>query len=1326
METATLAMSSEESKSLHPFFSKPIQHTARSAISQLEPSSGARIDTTGVDEDTTRLDGLQSKKTRKRIPKLANAKDTDLEDAKPAAPKTLADYVIVQSKNEKEPSAEASGLDTDLNAARRKRRKTKPTKPDSREVLAYSRAPLNGPSEQASGKQHLRKSNRIQRPKNTYDDVIDESDPLSHGPAHASSLRTPPAQTSSLENAFCGPSTARNSGSGLLEVQATVEMIPASFQDAVLQSEPTTARASSKDMAPEKRSVLKLNGSGRFSPPLRKVHGAWEKNDSPRTPRKRGRPPKPKLGGRRLIVICRYGTDNTTRLTFGRRIEQIQDGTITYREHSALPAPAKPQGPPKPTHPFFMGNPRHDQSENQEATRLGASVQPGQFHSPGHKTSAITPGKLRLKVFASRADNAPNSGSELAFGVARDRMMVKHPGAKEAPWPTRDATHVRGDIDRLALLKPSIPSNAFLEHAIPMSRRKGKAKMNAVSDTEDILSRFSKHMDSGPRKAPRPDGYFDPPTTLRTPERLLTTGIDIQRMVRKQVHAPLCLSSSDSDLTGLDVLGSLERSSTAIHPLIHDMYEGIATTLTNYDQGKSEPCAWTHKYSPTRSSHVLQSGKEVKLLRDWMHALTIVTVEGSGMKGPKLEVKKVKKKRRKRAEDLDDFLVSDDELVYNTDELSEPENAVELSHVKGSQKRSVMQMSGTDTGKVTNAVLLSGPHGCGKTAAVYAVAKELGFEIFEINSGSRRSGKDVLDRIGNMTGNHLVQQHKVDAGTSSADEDLYKISSAFAEDLKSGRQGTMKGFFGASSTTKPSKVTQRSKKARDVTTLGEASNTIKAKKPRNQKQSLILLEEVDILFEEDKQFWMTVLTLITSSKRPVVMTCNDESLVPLEQLFLHAVFRFSSPPLDLATDYLLLMAAREGHLIEREAVTCLYQAKGHDLRASIMELNFHCQMAVGDPQGGLGWMFQRWPPGSGVDSQGRTLRVASIGTYQEGMGCFTHDVLASQSETLDVEEELLREAFHNWSIDPNEALQDVGEVSVYALGENDAGHELSNRAKLVAALERSEFQADCLSALDVYSFANSPHVQYPQDSTIPPLPEKVRSNYIERFPLLQTMPVNDYGELGANLAITTNLLLKRVHGLSPHSAAQQLHEDTLHHAIVEKNNPNKPYNFSVSTDFSTAFEPLSDVPINTVLPYPGPQVSILDGPLAAIATDVAPYVRSIVWFDLALEEQRLRLSNLLSASSGNGKRLRTTRAAWSALEGGKRESTRRERWFPKALNMAAVLRTGGKEWPKCSVERVTASIDGVSESKSVSGSVGGVDERRLSADTPVLTDGELC
>ena len=42
------------------------------------------------------------------------------------------------------------------------------------------------------------------------------------------------------------------------------------------------------------------------------------------------------------------------------------------------------------------------------------------------------------------------------------------------------------------------------------------------------------------------------------------------------------------------------------------------------------------------------------------------------------------------------------------------------------------------------------------------------------------------------------------------------------------------------------------------------------------QQSIILLEEVDILFAEDGGFWQTVVALIRDSRRPVVMTCNGD------------------------------------------------------------------------------------------------------------------------------------------------------------------------------------------------------------------------------------------------------------------------------------------------------------------------------------------------------------------------------------------------------------------------------------------------------------------
>lgn len=42
--------------------------------------------------------------------------------------------------------------------------------------------------------------------------------------------------------------------------------------------------------------------------------------------------------------------------------------------------------------------------------------------------------------------------------------------------------------------------------------------------------------------------------------------------------------------------------------------------------------------------------------------------------------------------------------------------------------------------------------------------------------------------------------------------------------------------------------------------------------------------------------------------------------------------------------------------------------------------------------------------------------------------------------------------------------------------------------------------------------------------------------------------------------------------------------------------------------------------------------------------------------------------------------MRMTRASRSAVEGGRRETTRRDRWFDKALNLQLVMRTGGDGW----------------------------------------------
>lgn len=124
----------------------------------------------------------------------------------------------------------------------------------------------------------------------------------------------------------------------------------------------------------------------------------------------------------------------------------------------------------------------------------------------------------------------------------------------------------------------------------------------------------------------------------------------------------------------------------------------------------------------------------------------------------------------------------------------------------------------------------------------------------------------------------------------------------------------------------------------------------------------------------------------------------------------------------------------------------------------------------------------------------------------------------------------------------------------------------------------------------------------------------------------------------------------------------------------------KPESRILRYDFSLAFDPISE-PENPTLSSTGSfEASSFDRTITMIATDLAPYVRSIVSYDARLQQERAQMSNILSQGGRKGKRMRTTRAAISALEGGARSTTRRDRYFGSTLNPHFVLKTGLGTW----------------------------------------------
>ncbi|KOS21004.1 Telomere length regulation protein elg1 [Escovopsis weberi] len=580
--------------------------------------------------------------------------------------------------------------------------------------------------------------------------------------------------------------------------------------------------------------------------------------------------------------------------------------------------------------------------------------------------------------------------------------------------------------------------------------------------------------------------------------------------------------------------------------------------------------------------------------------------------------------------------------------------------------------------RLANAILLSGPHGCGKTATVYAVARELGFEVFEINSSSRRSGKDILEKVGDMTRNHLVQQNRADPTSIDVDE--------AGDEVKCGKQGMMTAFF------KPKEVKGENKEAAPKTRGKKQQNDegadreSRATSGKAHKQSLILLEEVDILFEEDKQFWATLMGLIAQSKRPFIMTCNEEELVPIQSLSLHGIFRFSPVPSHLAADLCILIAANEGHALRRPAVEALYHSRGDDLRATITELNYWCQIGVGDRRGGFDWFYLRWPRGCDLDEDGDVVRVVSEDTYCEGMGWMSRDAIATASDPLDAEEETIRQAWDHWQCDVG-GWNDTDGLRSWAAQAPQPSKPRS-RLSLLAA-----FDSYCSAMSDADLCASRAHgtqLHEMMDATHPDLPASRRDDFITGQALLDAQPLTR--QASANKAISTTLRsLARETLSSPtappsgspsskcrsRSRALQPLDEAGATSILGKSFRARPRPL-VRYDLAVAFDPIAIAPKGAPATHLDP--SVFDRPLLPIVLDVAPWVRGIVLHDHRLMQRRLRLSNLLGEGPGRRKRMRSTRSALSALEGGERHAMKRDRWFGDALGVKWVMGTAGEGW----------------------------------------------
>ncbi|KAL1278013.1 hypothetical protein QQF64_024686 [Cirrhinus molitorella] len=356
-----------------------------------------------------------------------------------------------------------------------------------------------------------------------------------------------------------------------------------------------------------------------------------------------------------------------------------------------------------------------------------------------------------------------------------------------------------------------------------------------------------------------------------------------------------------------------------------------------------EDVLWTEKYQPQHSSEVIGNMESVRRLHSWLKEWKLRADR---------EEKRKQQEKKQEEDSNDSWLIG--EGLDETEDLC-------------------------------NTLLITGPTGVGKTAAVYACAQELGFKVFEVNCSSQRSGRQILSQLKEAT-----QSHQVDIqGVNSQKPSYFSSFSSSSTTIKPGnsprklnsprrvvssprkppqsprsassRRGglaptSLANFFkaGGRATGKEAnsqdKKTQsacpkKSAKAKEADSKECPGGTSAGTKISTEDQdkrtatSLILFEEVDIIFDDDTGFLAAIKHFMTTTKRPVILTTSDPNFGATFDGYFEEI-HFKSPSVADVSSYLQLLCLAENMRTDNKDLSCLLDWNRCDIRQSLLHLQF--------------------------------------------------------------------------------------------------------------------------------------------------------------------------------------------------------------------------------------------------------------------------------------------------------------------------------------------------------------------------------------------------
>ncbi|CAN6320592.1 unnamed protein product [Urochloa humidicola] len=297
---------------------------------------------------------------------------------------------------------------------------------------------------------------------------------------------------------------------------------------------------------------------------------------------------------------------------------------------------------------------------------------------------------------------------------------------------------------------------------------------------------------------------------------------------------------------------------------------------------------WTDKYRPETAAQVCGNSEHVKFLSEWL--------KGWDERGHKIGAANG---------DTNDSSYQDESDADYSDDASDCENVL----------------------------LITGPVGCGKSAAVFACAREQGFNVIEVNTSDMRNGSYVRQKFEEATKSHGLEKwsqeevinplrdDSLDPDTGTPDRTEYQ-QTVFCDAttrvaIDCDQQKSPLGYYSGS------KVSDEAPK-------------------QVVNKTLILFEDVDTVFDEDRGFISTILKMAETTKWPIILTSNRKD-PSLPNLLDQLVLDFKYPSTSELLSHVTMICKSEGLDITVPQLKHVVDICLGDIRRTVMLLQFWYQ-----------------------------------------------------------------------------------------------------------------------------------------------------------------------------------------------------------------------------------------------------------------------------------------------------------------------------------------------------------------------------------------------